>query len=65
MWANLFLKVITLVITMKIKIRQIGNSLGVILPKETLGLMGLQKGDSLDLDLQNKEIQIILKKRRK
>lgn len=34
---------------MKIAIRRIGNSLGVILPKSTLDMWGLGEGDTLEL----------------
>lgn len=33
----------------KVKIRKIGNSLGVILPKQTLGALRVQEGDELIL----------------
>ena len=34
---------------MKVPLRRIGNSLGVLLPKETLDAWGLGEGDALDL----------------
>ena len=33
----------------QLKVRQIGNSLGVVLPKETLARLNLQEGDALYL----------------
>ncbi len=30
-----------------LKVRKIGNSLGVVLPKETLALLGVSEGDEL------------------
>jgi len=47
---------------MKVKIRQIGNSYGIILPKDTLTLMGLKKGDTINLLPKTKHIDLILKK---
>jgi antitoxin component of MazEF toxin-antitoxin module len=35
---------------MKIRLRRIGNSVGVILPKSTLDAWGVGEGDALDLD---------------
>jgi len=34
---------------MRISIRRVGNSLGVVIPRATLARWGLQEGDSLDL----------------
>ena len=63
-----------------LKLTQIGNSVGVILPKEVLARLNLQKGDSLfvtdaangitltpydpTLDVQMQEARAIMKKRR-
>ena len=63
-----------------LKLTQIGNSVGVILPKEMLTMLKLQKGDSLfwteaangvmltpydpDFDEQMTEARRIMKKRR-
>jgi len=47
---------------MKSKIRQIGNSLGIILPNDILRLLGLKAGDEIELDTKNKEINLTLKK---
>jgi putative addiction module antidote len=33
----------------QLKVRQVGNSLGVVLPKETLARLNLKNGDSLYL----------------
>jgi len=34
----------------KIKLRAIGHSVGVVLPREALGRLGLEKGDTLFLE---------------
>jgi putative addiction module antidote len=63
-----------------LKLTQIGNSVGVILPKEVLARLNLAKGDSLfvtdaangitltpydpTLDVQMQEARAIMKKRR-
>lgn len=36
---------------MRLKLQQIGNSVGVILPKEELSRRGLHVGDQIDIDL--------------
>lgn len=38
---------------MKLKLQQIGNSVGVILPKEELSRRGLQVGDQVDIELND------------
>lgn len=38
---------------MKLKLQQIGNSVGVILPKEELSRRGLHVGDQIDIDLND------------
>jgi len=40
-------QVVTNVITMKTKVRKIGNSLGIVLPKEALQAMHVEEGSSL------------------
>lgn len=47
---------------MKVKIRKIGNSLGILLPKDTLTLLGLGAGDEVELGAKAKQIELILKK---
>ena len=47
---------------MKVKIRKIGNSLGILLPKDTLTLLGLEAGDEIELETKTKQIELILKK---
>ncbi|MFH1224230.1 MAG: AbrB/MazE/SpoVT family DNA-binding domain-containing protein [Candidatus Diapherotrites archaeon] len=47
---------------MKVKIRKIGNSLGILLPKDTLTLLGLKDGDELELEPKNKQIELVLRK---
>lgn len=36
---------------MKLKIQKIGNSLGVILPKETLDALGYHQGDFIEINI--------------
>ena len=43
---------------MSITIRRIGNSLGVILPKELLDHFGLKEGDSVDVERGEKAIEL-------
>ena len=42
----------------KLKLIKIGNSMGVILPKEVLAKLGVEAGDSLDLSDTPEGIQI-------
>ncbi len=42
----------------KLKVRKIGNSLGVILPKEVLDDLRLEEGDSLDYLTNKKELRL-------
>jgi siroheme synthase len=58
-----YIKVSTKVRTMEGKIQKIGNSLGFILPKGTLDLMGLKEGDPITFDTKEEEINMILKKK--
>lgn len=44
---------------MYVTIRKIGNSEGVIIPKEVLDRLGLKTGDQLDLNEGNGQIQLI------
>jgi len=48
---------------MKVKIRRIGNSLGIILPKDTLTLLGLKEGNEIELGTKTKQINLTLGKR--
>jgi len=50
---------------MKVKIRRIGNSLGILLPKDALDLFGLADGDKIDLAAKEKQIELILTKAKK
>lgn len=43
----------------KLKIRKIGNSLGVILPKEVLDEMCVEEGDALDYQASKSELRLI------
>jgi len=47
---------------MKTKIRRIGNSLGIILPKDTLTLLRLKEGDLIELNTKNKQLELLLTK---
>ena len=42
----------------KLKVRKIGNSLGVILPREVLEDLRVEEGDSLDYVTSKKEIRL-------
>ena len=43
---------------MNVVIRKIGNSEGVIIPKEILERMGLEAGDTLELSMQDGELRL-------
>jgi putative addiction module antidote len=43
---------------MNTTIRRIGNSLGVILPKEVLDYYGFREGDSVDIEKGEKAIEL-------
>jgi len=47
---------------MKVKVRKIGNSYGILLPKDILALFGLKDGDEIELETKNKQIELVLKK---
>ena len=49
---------------MRAKIRPFGNSLGIILPKDILDALGLKDGDEIDIEMKQKQIELILKSRR-
>jgi len=46
---------------MDVKIRRIGNSLGILLPKDTLTLLGLKENDEVEITPKTKQINLILK----
>lgn len=48
---------------MKTKVRKLGNSLGIILPKDVLDLFGLKENDEIEINTRNKQIELILKKK--
>jgi len=48
---------------MKIKIRRIGSSLGILIPKDVLSLMHLNEGDELEFEGKTKQIDITLRKK--
>ncbi|MFT4180672.1 MAG: AbrB/MazE/SpoVT family DNA-binding domain-containing protein [Rhizobium sp.] len=43
---------------MNVTIRKIGNSEGVIIPREILDRMGLEAGDTLELSMQDGELRL-------
>jgi putative addiction module antidote len=43
---------------MNVTIRKIGNSDGIIIPKEVLDRLGLKTGDSLELHVENGSITL-------
>lgn len=47
---------------MKVKIRKIGNSFGILLPKDILSILGLKENDEIDINTKAKKIELILKK---
>ncbi len=49
----------------KVKIRKIGNSMGIILPKDVLDLMKLSEGDEIEIDLEEGTLHIVLKNKKK
>lgn len=50
---------------MKAKIKQVGNSLGIILPKGMLNLLSLTAGDEIELSAKEKQIKLILTRAKK
>jgi putative addiction module antidote len=44
---------------MKVKIRKIGNSEGIIIPKEMLDRLGVQMGDEVTIVLQDDGLRIV------
>jgi antitoxin MazE len=48
---------------MRIAIRKLGNSSGVIIPKSMLAEIGIAAGDTVDLSLENRRIIITPQKR--
>lgn len=44
---------------LKVKIIAVGNSLGIILPKETLARLGVQKGDSVQYELDGETLCLL------
>jgi len=47
----------------KAKIRKLGNSLGIILPKDVLDVFGLKENDEIEIDAKEKQIELVLKKK--
>ncbi len=43
---------------MNVTLRKIGNSLGVIIPKEMLDRLGMKEGDVLDLESDEKTLHL-------
>jgi len=48
--------------TMSVKIRKIGNSEGIIIPKEVLDQLGLKAGDTVDLESEGNRITLTTEK---
>jgi AbrB family looped-hinge helix DNA binding protein len=48
---------------MKAKVRQLGNSLAIILPKDVLDLFGLKENDEVEINAKSKQIELVLKKK--
>jgi putative addiction module antidote len=48
---------------METKIRKIGNSLGILLPKDILEAMGVGAGDSVDVSVKDKKISLLITKK--
>ena len=44
--------------TMSVTIRKIGNSEGIIIPKEVLDQLGLKAGDTVDLESEGNRITL-------
>lgn len=44
---------------MNVTIRKIGNSEGIIIPKEVLDRMGLKAGDQLQMNEDNGQLQLV------
>ena len=43
----------------QVKIGAVGNSAGVILPKDILARLGVQKGDTVQLDVEDGVLRIV------
>lgn len=48
--------------TMSVTIRKIGNSEGIIIPKEVLNQLGLKAGDTVDLESEGNRITLTTEK---
>lgn len=59
-----FISVTILIITMPMqKLRRIGNSLGIIIPKDFLKSMNLTENDTVEIDLKKDKIDLTLRKK--
>jgi len=47
---------------MKAKIRKLGNSLGIILPKDLLDVLDLKENDEVEIEAKKKRIELVLRK---
>ncbi len=47
---------------MRIKLRRVGNSFGIIMPKHVLDLLNLKENDEIDINIKNRRIELILTK---
>jgi putative addiction module antidote len=46
-------------LSMQVKLRKVGNSIGTSFPKEVLERLGLKDGDTLELIVNNDGIQLV------
>ncbi len=49
---------------MKAKVRKLGNSLGIILPKDILDLFGLSENDEVEIATKSEQIELVLKNKK-
>lgn len=49
---------------MEAKLRRIGNSLGIIIPKDFLQAISLKEGDKVKLTIKRKRINLVLERKK-